>query len=464
MNRSIRILAGTALAALAALPWCAAHAVDAGSAVGAAPLALGVPQSVTVRPDAKRFFVVDVPAGAGRLDVGLAGDNGEADLYVSAAGQPVSFSHYSCAGLADGSNESCTFYAPAPGRYTVLVYDGFQGTRDAVLTAATGPFTEPEAAALEPGQPLKVSGLAGQEQTWRVAVPDGRTRLLVAASGGRGSPGLSMRYEAIPDANANSCGLQCDQGFPRAGAWYVKLRGDEAFSGVTLLATLSQPGPLTPLVDGTTLGDLAGSCCEMSYYRFTVPDGAGRLTVATAGGQGDVQLYVGRGEVPSWWRFDCASDQAGVTTRCVLPSPEAGEYTIGLRSFGGYQGVGLTATLDMTGRGWHGGDCAPGSAQRTGTLYRGQAAHFPYESAGGRAGARLQVSTDGLGDESFPLDFDLYLERLGPQGWEIAGSSAGTSSSEEHVGIADAPRGRLRWTVAAFEGGGAYRLCAAADH
>jgi len=236
------------------------------------------------------------------------------------------------------------------------------------------------------------------------------------------------------------------------------VRGDLRFAGVTLLATLSQPGPLTPLADGATLGDLAGSCCEMSYYRFTVPDGAGMLTVATDGGQGDVQLYVSRGEVPSWWRFDCGSDQGSVETRCVLPSPEAGEYTIGLRSFGGYQGVGLTATLDMTGRGWHGGACAPGSTERTGTLYRGQAAHVAFEATGGHAGARLLVGTDGLADESFALDFDLYLERLGAHGWEVIGASAGTSPDRERLALA-APAGRLRWTVAAFEGGGAYRLC-----
>lgn len=461
----------SAVAAFTALAGHAAPAAaSASSAVGAVPLTSGVAQPLAGRPDQKLFFTIDVPEGAGLLTLALAGSNGEADLYVSLPGQPVSFSHHDCISSGSGGNELCTFYNPVPGRYTALVYDGFRGFNNALLTATTqlGAHHGPEATPLAPAQPVLVSGRKAGELLYKVEVPAGTYRMTVATAGGSGDVDLAMRFEEMPDAAANGCSdfggtsTLCDQGFPTAGTWYLKLTGAKAFSSVALTATLYQPAPLTLLANGATLTVPAGNCCEMQYYRIDVPEGAGKLTVHTAGDRdSDLALYVSHGTVPRWYEYDCGSDNFGATETCVIPTPQAGTYYIGLLSHFGFAAVPLTATYELGGGGYTGADCPPAAAQRTGTLYRGQTASFPFKSSGGRVRAQMIAPSPLTQDESFGMDFDLFLEQRVGQAWQVVASSSGTAQYQEQLVVKDAPAGTLRWTVSAFEGSGSFRLCAA---
>jgi hypothetical protein len=199
----------------------------------------------------------------------------------------------------------------------------------------------------------------------------------------------------------------------------------------------------------------------MQYYRIDVPEGAGKLVVKTGGDRdGDLTLYVSHGEVPKWYEYDCASENFGEAETCVFPTPQAGTYYIGLQSYSGYTDVPLTAGYELGGGGYTGADCPAGTAQQTGTLYRGQAASFPFKSAGGRIGAQLTVPEPAAQSGSFLMDFDLYLEQRVGKAWQVVASSAGTAQYLEKLVVKEAPAGTLRWTVAAFEGAASYRLCA----
>ncbi|GAA0745678.1 PPC domain-containing protein [Ideonella azotifigens] len=441
------------------------------SSVGAIALANDTVLAVSDGGDTKRFYTIDVPEGAGSLTVSVTGGSGDADMWMAAAGKPVSKMHYDCYTGAEGNNDVCTFYNPKPGRYTVMlssIYIG--GYTDAQLLASytLGTQQGPKAIKLASGVPAQVSGAAGSSVLYKVSVPKGTSHLVVSNAGGSGDVSLSMKYQQEPSPDGNGCGMSCDQGFPKVGTWYVKVTGNTDFQNVALTAQLSTPSPLTDLGNGVPLTGLSGSWgdSDMHYYKIDVPEGAGKLTVATTGStSADLLMYVSRGEVPSWWQYDCSSDVFGngANETCVFPTPKAGTYYIGLRSFDSYSNVALTATYELGGGGYTGAACPSGTTQHVGTLYRGQAARFKFDSAGGKVGAKMTVQTDFMHDEIYPLDFDLYLEQKIADGqWQVIGSSTSVST-DGTVTTKTAPAGMLRWTVTALDGSGDFRLCTSGE-
>jgi len=67
-----------------------------------------------------RYFFIDVPAGSPTLIARTLGSIGDADLYVRFNAKPTTTS-YDCRPFIDGSNESCFFNAPSPGRWWIAI-------------------------------------------------------------------------------------------------------------------------------------------------------------------------------------------------------------------------------------------------------------------------------------------------------------------------------------------------------
>ena len=101
--------------------------------------------------------------------------------------------------------------------------------------------------ALTSGSPL--TGRAGGEDSetlYRITVPSGATGLTITTSGGTGDLDLFVREGAEPIPSAFDCGSTgpdndevCEIEDPSAGTWYILLVGFEAYSGATLLATVT---------------------------------------------------------------------------------------------------------------------------------------------------------------------------------------------------------------------------------
>ncbi len=68
----------------------------------------------------ERYFFIDVPEGAHRLDISIDGNNGDADLYLRYGLEPTS-QFFDCRPYSVSSRETCTELLPAAGRWYVMV-------------------------------------------------------------------------------------------------------------------------------------------------------------------------------------------------------------------------------------------------------------------------------------------------------------------------------------------------------
>ncbi len=80
-------------------------------------------------------FYVDVPPNTSAVTFSIAGNNGDADLYVRRAGPPT-FTLWDWRPYTSASNESVTVNAPAPGRWYFAVH-GYRDYRKLTLRAQT---------------------------------------------------------------------------------------------------------------------------------------------------------------------------------------------------------------------------------------------------------------------------------------------------------------------------------------
>lgn len=112
--------------------------------------------------------------------------------------------------------------------------------------------------------------------------------------------------------------------------------------------------PRQTLVAGVPLTGQASdptSASQRIYYNVTVPAGATRLVVTTAGGTGEVDLRVKRGQVPQFFGSDGVSATVGNSESVTINNPVAGEWFVSLAALPSYAGVtlltGITGPLTI---------------------------------------------------------------------------------------------------------------------
>ncbi len=82
----------------------------------------------------QRFWTMNVPAGASNLKFQTSGGTGDADPYVRFSSAPTTTA-FDCGPLTGDNNESCSFPAPAPGSWHVMV-DGYAAYSGMTLVAS----------------------------------------------------------------------------------------------------------------------------------------------------------------------------------------------------------------------------------------------------------------------------------------------------------------------------------------
>ena len=130
----------------------------------------------------------------------------------------------------------------------------------------------------------------------------------------------------------------------------VAAYGGDATNASSSSAALSQvvnaaPAQTNVLTNGVPVGGLSGTTNTELRYTMNVPFGKRTLTVKTAGGSGNADLYVKFGSQPTTTSYDCRSNAAGTAEQCAIAFPRTGTYYVLVRGASTFAGVTLTATF-----------------------------------------------------------------------------------------------------------------------
>ncbi|MCE9572675.1 MAG: M4 family metallopeptidase [Deltaproteobacteria bacterium] len=105
------------------------------------------------------------------------------------------------------------------------------------------------------------------------------------------------------------------------------------------------------LTNNVPVSSLAAATGTQTFYQLVVPSGQASLSFTTAGGSGDVDMYVQVGSKPSTSTYLCKSEGSATAETCTISNPAAGTYFVLLNAYAAYSGVTLTGkyTAPTTG-------------------------------------------------------------------------------------------------------------------
>ena len=230
--------------------------------------------------------------------------------------------------------------------YTVTGEDqsGNSATATVSITVAALPDEEePPADPVALTSGVAVTGLSGEKEGdlyFYIDVPDGIATLKVELSVGSGDPDLYVDTSNPPPLEGSLCrswnnaGTDelCTIDSPAEGRYFVRVRGYDAFSDSTLIATLEEPSaPDAPTITRTDSGD-----GEIYLYVTVSDDGGSTITGYTASCTDGTTTFTGTGtESPitvggltNYTEYSCtvtATNDIGTSAASVVVMATAGE-------------------------------------------------------------------------------------------------------------------------------------------
>jgi len=301
-------------------------------------------------PGGEKYFQIDVPSGQTKLQISISGGTGDCDLYVKRGALPTT-TDYDYRPFLSGNNESVTVDNPTAGTWYIMLraYSAYTGMT--LLASYTGGGA---GTLLSNGVP--VTGLAGAQDSARIfaiEVPSGETSLQIKISGGTGDCDLYVKFGAVPTnsdydyrpfLSGNDETVAVNN--PTGGTWYIMLRGNNAYSGVTLVATY---GKETVIEDNVPVSGISGASGSEQVYKIDAPSGQSVLEIRIFGGAGDCDLYVRWDAIPTTSSWDYRPYLSGNEETVTIENPQGGTWYIMLRGRTAYSGVTLNADYWFTG-------------------------------------------------------------------------------------------------------------------
>ncbi len=307
-------------------------------------------QNLAGKAGSQQYFSIEVPNNAANLVIRMSDGTGDADLYVRKGELPTT-SKYDARPYLTGNNEQVTLGKPGAGVWYVMVrgYHAFEGVT--LLATFDGPRPD-DVVLLENGVP--VTGLAGgpgSERFFKIEVPAGQSRLQIVMSGSVGDADLYVRLGAKPTTRewdyrpylvgSNETATTDN---PKAGTYYIMVRGYLAYMGVTVTATYGPAAdPVKSLKSCVPVEGLSGAQDSEVFFKMEVPAGQTSLRISISGGAGDADLYVKKGEKPTVKSFDYHPGRHGNNETVEVLNPAAATWYIMVQGYQAYSGVTLKA-------------------------------------------------------------------------------------------------------------------------
>ena len=218
------------------------------------------------------------------------------------------------------------------------------------------PATALAQTALENGIAVAVpptgAGTPQDPRTYTLDVPNGTDELRVIMTGGQGDADLYVNFgtpwfggtdtDPAPDCvqDGPTTEESCTILSPPPGIWYIQVDAATNFgndingNSVELVAVAA-----VELADGVN-ETIAGAGGEAAWYFIEVPASQGHLTVATSGGTGNPDIFVG---ADLFAGPDCTSQSGTTVDDCSIDQPAAGTWFVQIAGVATYSGVTLNA-------------------------------------------------------------------------------------------------------------------------
>lgn len=221
------------------------------------------------------------------------------------------------------------------------------------------PPEPPPPTVLENGETVDLPDMTANESLYFVLdVPAGQGQLnFNLGAGTAGDSDIYVQYNQRPTNSIWQCrpwtggtvSELCSFTAPTAGQWHVRVNAYTASAGYTLTGTYTEEGPPPPtttvLQNGVTVSGLSLATNQELFFVLDVPAGATDLKFQMTGTNGDTDLYVRRGSLPTDAAYDCRPWLSGSNETCTIAAPEAGQWFVRLDGYAASTGVSLTGSF-----------------------------------------------------------------------------------------------------------------------
>ena len=131
------------------------------------------------------------------------------------------------------------------------------------------------------------------------------------------------------------------EGTPANGFSNYSSLGYYGMQGTLVGAVVAQYPVLT---NGTALTGQGAATGAWKYYTIDVPAGKSQAVFSLNGANGDADMFVKLGGLPSGSSYNCKSDGPTSIESCTLSAPAAGRYYVGVYSYSNYSTLAVKAT------------------------------------------------------------------------------------------------------------------------
>ena len=316
-------------------------------------------------------------------------------------------------------------------------------------------FELPVYTQLTAGNPVTIGGLADSLGYATITVPSGAPVLQVTLRSGTGDADLLvMQPDGFVDYSARTGNNETlSYAFPASGEWQIAVAGYQTYSAVRLESAIVTP---TPLSFRTTLSGLTGVESSEAFYKLTIPAGATSFSVSTSGGNGDVDLFLKKGqpavcqstmEVSQDCSYDESSAVDGNNESISITNPAAGDWYVDLSAFLEYSGVTLATTIagpatlvadaaSLSFAATEGGAAPPPQSINLANLAAATSYAWSAQTATGGGGPWLSIDkTSGDADATLSVSVDPTGLKAGVYQGSITVTAAGLADSPLTIGV-----------------------------